>query len=789
MENNHPMNRSSRVSNEGHQDDSSPAPKELAPIRQVLECESASCRFSPIPKKISLQSNISIIARSFLASFVILITLEPAILHGSQRIEQPQTILGQGTLKSLAISPSRRHIASVGSGGTFLWSLPTGKPLQTFQHGKDFLYHVAFTGDSKRIISVGTPRITIWNTDTLLPEFTLPGGNGNKVSLSGSGDSLVLRRLQDAQVWNTTTGMLHLQLAHPDIRAIDIDRAGSIGVTVGADKNAVIWDLTSGNPQHTLEHPEPLFFVALSPDASKLVTGAQAQIWIWDTSNGQLLEHLENTRSAVFASNNLSLATKGADRNADLWLTDPPSKLFDLQGNDKPLETVWFSPGDVWIVGRGRENTWLWDPESGDLNLQIEAHTPTFSPDGSLFLARQNSGDFELWETNPTGKIRTISGHTSGRFFAHYSPTGHQIAAVDSARITLYEPSGLALKTLQGHDRPIHSTDYSPDGTRLLSASEDGKVILWDTQTGLQLQSMEPSSPPAFARFAPDGLRVITVNEDGNAMIWNQNFNTIDHRVDEHEDQIRAVAINQSLQTLATGGDDGIVIVKDTVSGELVHTLDVEEPVFSLAFTPQGTRLFIGTRLGPSFVFDLTTGEHSLTIETGPAWSASISPDGETVLIAGASVWDLNTGKKRHSFVLDDRDGANADGVTFSPDGLLIAGTGSLFDASSRVWHAKSGRLLYEFDRHEGAATSIQFSPDGKSLLTAANDGRAMIWNLDRGPNLYIEQLESQIAVNWDQGTIESAPAPSGPWIPAPSQISPLEFPKADGVQFFRVVQ
>ena len=729
-----------------------------------------------------------IVVRYLLASFLIFTLLDSRNLLGSQRIEIPQTILGQGTLKSHDISPSRRHIATVGSGGTFLWSLTTGNRLQTFPHGKDFLYHVSFTGDSNRIISVGTPKTTVWNIESRVPELTLPGGNGSRVSLSESGDSLMIRRPHDSQVWNTKTGLLLWQLAHPDIRAIDMDQSGNIGITVGVDKNAIIWNLTTGSPSHILNHPEPLFFTSLSPDASKLVTGARGEVWIWDTNTGQELEHLENTRSAVLGSNNRSLATKGADRNADLWLADPPTKLFDLSGNSNPLETVRFSPGDTWVVGGGRENIWLWDPDSGELDLQISAHTPRFSRDGSLFLARQDSADFELWETKPTGKIRTFSGHTSGRFIAHYSPTGHQIAMVDASRITLYEPNGLVISTLQGHDSLIHSTDYSPDGTRLLSASDDGEVILWDTTSGLQLQSMNPPSSPSFARFAPDGLRAITVSDEGNSTIWNQDFTTIDQHTNEHTVRIRALATNHLLQTIATGDEDGVVIVKDTLSGRLLHSFDVEKSVFSLAFTPLGTRLFVGTRQGPSFVFDLETGEQSITIETGPAWSATVSPDGETVLIAGASLWDLATGKKRHSFVLDDRSGANADGVTFSPDGTLIAGTGSLHDASSRIWHARTGKLLYIFDRHEGAATSIQFSPNGKHLLTAANDGRAMIWPLNPGPNLQIEQRWQQIQVSWDRGTIESAPSPRGPWVKLPSQISPAEFPSSHEDQFFRAL-
>ena len=596
----------------------------------------------------------------------------------------------------------------------------------------------------------------------------------------------MIRNLNEAQIWNTSSGQLLAQLPHPEIQAIDINRTGDLAITVGAQGRAVLWDLESVLPIQTFEHSASLFSVTFSPDASRFVVGARAQIWIWETQSGQLIDHIEEIRSGVLGIDNLSLATKTIDRTPAIWNTDPAGKRFDLLGSDAPLEDVSFSPQGDWTIGGGRNNIWFWDTASGELQHQIPQHQPRFSPDGSLFLTRKSSSDFQLWESRPLGDIRTFTGHRSGRYFASYSPNGQQIAAADAARITLYTNEGTLLKTLEAHEQPITSMSFSPDSRRFITSAEDNRINLWDPLQGNLLHTFTTETTPLVSLFTPPNNGVFFIERDGTASFLSADLTEPEAQPVAHTSSITSFAIHPREAWIATGGEQGDTVITETESKQVLLTLRVDEPIASLAFIPQEQQIFIGTRSGPSYVFDLATGKKRLTIETGPAWAARVSPDGQSVLIAGATLWDLKTGRKRYSLSIDNRLGAEANGIAFSADGRLIAGTGSLFDATARVWHAATGKLLYVLDRHEGTATAIEFSPDSQSLLTSASDGRAMIWNVAAPPVLQVAPKNDQIEIRWDLGTLETSLSPAGPWISRENLSSPAVLPSEGSQQFFR---
>ena len=80
---------------------------------------------------------------------------------------------------------------------------------------------------------------------------------------------------------------------------------------------------------------------------------------------------------------------------------------------------------------------------------------------------------------------------------------------------------------MDGHQRPVLSAAFSPDGTRIVTASMDNTARLWDTVTGTEIMVLHHENEVSSAAFSPDGARIVTASADKTARIWDIHFATM----------------------------------------------------------------------------------------------------------------------------------------------------------------------------------------------------------------------------------------------------------------------
>lgn len=285
---------------------------------------------------------------------------------------------------------------------------------------------------------------------------------------------------------------------------------------------------------------------------------------------------------------------------------------------------------------------------------------------------------------------------------------------------------------LRGHTGGVLCAAYSPDGTKIITGSEDHTARIWDARTGIELLPLPDDV--AVAAFSPDGKRAATGCEDGTARIWDAGTGQPIGALMKETDSIKSVRFSPDGKLLATGSDSNYARIWDATTAKLLITVPrYHDTVFSVNFSPDGRRFVTATGDGRADVFDSVTGKLLVTIRHhNNIVSAVYSPDGKRILTGSsdetAAIWDAQTGKPlglvfQHGYWIFS--------AVFNADASRVV-TAS-WDHTARVWSAKTGKPVTPPLQHGDAVYEAVFSPDGSLVATASRDHTARIWDAATG--------------------------------------------------------
>ena len=169
------------------------------------------------------------------------------------------------------------------------------------------------------------------------------------------------------------------------------------------------------------------------------------------------------------------------------------------------------------------------------------------------------------------------------------------------------------------------------------------------------------------------------------------------------------------------------------VSDQSIMTLLGHESwIYSLAFSPDGTRIVSGSTDNTIKIWDAESGNELRTLKGHEGWVGAVafSPDGKRIVSGSQDntikIWDANNGKELMT-LHGHNNGVWA--VEYSPDGSRIVS--SSLDNTIKLWDAESGNELRTFKGHESWVGSAGFSPDGKRIVSSGLDQTIRIWDVD----------------------------------------------------------
>jgi WD40 repeat protein/transcriptional regulator with XRE-family HTH domain len=409
--------------------------------------------------------------------------------------------------------------------------------------------------------------------------------------------------------------------------------------------------------------------------------------------------------------------------------------------------------GQIIAVGDSSGLIYLWQIATTQLSATFVGHTSwvwsvAFSPDGRILASSSGDTTVRLWDVHTGQCLRVLKEHTGCVWSVNFSPDGQRLATgSDDLTVRVWNVQGDCLQILRGHQKNIYSVHFSPDSQTLASGSKDESIRIWNAINGNCLNVLQGHTEGVHCvRFSPDGLLLASGSFDGSIRLWSGQFCSKTSKSDAkvlngHTNWVWGMAFSSDGDILVSGSDDGTVRIWNVKESQCINVLD-DHTDDILAIALRNHHMVTASQDQTVRLWNL----HGQSLKTWRGCtsgirSLSLSPNGQIIASRGQDetihLWYLpldDNISPLHPYKTFRRTTDSTSSLTswtsdlsFNPDGQTVATNGQ--DGSILVWHVQTGSLN-QWSGHDAPVWTVRFNPTGQTLASGSHDQTVRIWNM-----------------------------------------------------------
>ncbi|MCY4403073.1 MAG: sigma-70 family RNA polymerase sigma factor [Candidatus Poribacteria bacterium] len=655
---------------------------------------------------------------------------------------------------------------------------------------------------------------------------------------SGNEANQVLGNDGDYTQWNLPKGA-KTRLGKGTINGISFSPDGT-QIAVGSATGVWIYDTNTGAELTLLtDHKTPSGKVVFSPDGKTLASGLHGDILLWDIETGKLIKTFKNKVGYIIdlkiIDDGKTLLCKNSNGSVRLWdistdvikdfLPPPPhgasplpryisgyfaKKEYEIKSADLYLNNV--DNRGIFAVGEADGKIQLEDAITGRHLKTLQDHEEPisqllFSPDGTLLVATDKSNTPpRLWDVTTGKLLKSLTQNPSKhRGILSFSKDGKILACqswimeIDQAwareirarKIELWDVATKTLRTTltlsREIDGAIQELAFSADSNRVVGTYRNGKIRIWDVNTGDELFSYNKGHTPRLDKLvlSPNNSHLAAVYGDTITLWDTLNFTQLPNLIDIGPYSTFAFSFDGSTLTSTSEFRYEKLVRDEFVKESVIATLSFldthtgkkiseypveshkgEEPeILEQRNFSSGGNSIIGMTNPVIFSQDgymlatvlntlreNVTDDYRFTIFLWEVWEderrrvhttlkghtdkinvLALTPNGDT-LASGSDdgtirLWDTSAGTQISSIP-----SSKTDALAFSMDGKILASVNNF--VSIQLWDVGTGKQLTSLNGQNEVVTDLKFSSDNNILASGNLNGTIQLWDISTGKQL-----------------------------------------------------